>query len=317
MDDYQILRLRNPAPDDIPRFSQDGFFFNEWAHLRQQDPGPLFTLFALNLTTQQADARCAFFSQDGQAISPRAAPFGSLEFRETLPDAVLADLINALREEAQATGAFRLRLTHHPYSYAPAQTERLTTCLRTNGFRPIRQDLNFHLPIDADSFGTNLHLSERRRLLKCQRAGFRVGRWEQPCLETVLSFLQVSRQQQGYALTLSLTQLHRLLNQFPVQFPVFAVWDGATLAAVTVTVRVRSDILYNFLPADNLAYRSFSPAVMLTDGLVRYGRQTGIRLLDLGVSLDARRQPKPGLIRFKRNLGAVESVKLTFESNLI
>lgn len=97
---------------------------------------------------------------------------------------------------------------------------------------------------------------------------------------------------------------------------VFTVRDGAQLAALTVAVRVRSDILYNFLPASPLAYRPFSPMVMLLDEVVAYCRRQNIRVLDLGTSLDGDHQPKASLMRFKRNLGAQESPKLIFEKRL-
>ncbi len=80
-----------------------------------------------------------------------------------------------------------------------------------------------------------------------------------------------------------------------------------------MTVRVRDDILYTFLPASNPAYHAYSPLVLLMDGLFEYCQQQQIRLLDLGVSLDGNHQPKPSLLRFKRNLGALESPKVCFE----
>jgi hypothetical protein len=132
-------------------------------------------------------------------------------------------------------------------------------------------------------------------------------------VEAVTAFLVSTRQQQGYALTLPPDRLGQLLRTFPDQFPVFVVSDGATLAALTVAVRVRADILYSFLPASSTDYHTYSPMVLLTDGLVSYCQAQHIRMLDLGVSLDGDRQPKPSLIRFKRNLGAQESPKLVFE----
>ncbi|GAB4027621.1 hypothetical protein GCM10028773_59450 [Spirosoma koreense] len=53
--------------------------------------------------------------------------------------------------------------------------------------------------------------------------------------------------------------------------------------------------------------------VMLLDGLFVYCQQHRIQLLDLGTALDENGQPKPGLMRFKRNVGAQESPKLVFE----
>jgi hypothetical protein len=158
-----------------------------------------------------------------------------------------------------------------------------------------------------------MHLSERRRLAKCQRAGFQVRVWASPPVDAVVQFIQHSRSQQGYLLTITPERLAHLLQNLPGQYPVVVVHDGPHIAALTVAVRVRQDILYNFLPADNLAYRPYSPAVMLTQGLYAYCQQEGITLLDLGVSVDEHRHPKLSLMQFKRNLGAEESPKMVWE----
>ena len=83
-----------------------------------------------------------------------------------------------------------------------------------------------------------------------------------------------------------------------------------------MAIRVRDDILYNFLPASNPSYYAHSPMVMLMAELFGYCQRHRIQLLDLGTSLDGNQQPKPGLMRFKRNLGVRESPKLTFEKVL-
>lgn len=300
----------------MPPFCQPGFFFNEGIHLSQQDHGAFYFITALNLRTQRAEARCAFFAKLDAAVSPVAAPFGSVEFAETLPDSVLDELIRVLIDEARATGVPTLRLVNYPHCYAPTQADRLTGALIARNFRLIRNDSTAFLAINGDGFAANLPASARRRLRKCQRAGFRFQYNPEPDIGAVVGWLRQTRQRQGYALTLSPDRLIELLNRFPDQFPVFSVMDGDVTAALTVAVRVRADILYAFLPASHPDYHRFSPMVLLTDGLFTYCRQGGIRLLDLGVSLDADRQPKPSLMRFKRNLGAQVSPKLVFEKDL-
>ena len=313
MSDYAILRQRSPPATAIPLFSQPGFFFNSPEHLCQQSTGPFCVITALNQVTRQADARCAFFVEPGRASSPAAAPFGSVEFIPTLPDSVLGGFIDALIDEAQSTGAFVLRFVNYPHCYAPEQAHRLTKQLLQRGFYVVASNCNSYLPVTSATFEHSIDASEQRRLRKCQRAGFQFSHWGCPNVDEVTSFLFKTRQQQGYKLTLPPDQLKKLLCTFPEQFSVFVVEDGLTLAALTVTVRVREDILYNFLPASNPDYHTYSPMVLLTDGLFGYCQQQQIRLLDLGVSLDGNHQPKPSLLRFKRNLGALESPKLTFE----
>ena len=271
---------------------------------------------ALNQITRQADARCAFFTRAGQAVSPGAAPFGSIEFTKALPEAVLDGLVQTIQETAQESGLRTLRLVNYPHCYAPEQAIRLADTLLAQGFRLIGADQNQFLSVGTDAFERTIDSSERRRLVKCRRAGFQFGHWERPAIDDVVGFLQTTRQQQGYRLTIQPERLSDLLATFPDQFPVFAVWDDDCLAALAVAVRVRADILYNFLPASHPDYRTYSPMVLLTDGLFAYCQQHQIRLLDLGISVDSDRQPKLSLMRFKRNLGAQSSPKLVFEKTL-
>lgn len=315
MRDYIILRQQSPLPTTISQFSQPGFFFNNAEHLCQQSDRPFCVITALNQITLQADARCTFFVEPNRAVSPVAAPFGSVEFIQTLPDPILSDLLDALIDEAQTTGVPVLRLVNYPHCYAPEQAHRLTEQLLKRGFQVTAADQNSFLTITNDAFENIIDASERRRLRKCQRVGFQFMHWQCPDVDATTSFLARTRQQQGYVLALPLDRLGQLIQTFPNQFPIFAVMDGSAIAALTVAVRVRDDILYSFLPASDPGYHAYSPMVLLIDGLFRYCQQQQIRLFDLGVSLDGNHQPKPSLIRFKRNLGAQESLKFTFEKS--
>ncbi|UHG92486.1 GNAT family N-acetyltransferase [Spirosoma oryzicola] len=316
MIDYTILHQFSPEASSVPLFSQPGFFFNEIEHLRQQQNGAFHLLTVLNQQTQQAEARCAFFVSDQVAMSPGAAPFGSVEFSNTLPDDLIEEFIGCIQDTARTNGARALRLVNYPHCYAPTQAEQLTRILEKHEFALLENHQNFFLPVTETAFESKLVASERRRLRKCREAHFRFTQGSLPDVKEVAAFLQDSRHKQGYRLTLGTNYLITLLQNFPHQFPVFTVRHREKLIALTVAVRVRHDILYSFLPASHPDYRTFSPMVLLLDCVFTYCQQQGIRVLDLGVSLDADRQPKLSLIRFKQNLGAQSSPKLTFEKKL-
>lgn len=313
MNEYTIQLQQNPKPTDVPEFYQCGFLFNEYSHLQQQDEGRFHILTALNKTTQRADARCAFFIRSNKAVSPQAAPFGSIEFSKMLPAFVLIKFLDSLVEAARTTNVSSLRIVNYPNCYEPEQASLLSTNLVRQGFRIRDTNQNFFIPITTNPFEQTIAPAERRRLHKCREAGFQFTYWKTPDINQVIEFLQETRHQKGYPLTITPEQVANLLQGFPNHFSVFTVSDGGKPIALTVAVRVREDILYNFLPASHPAYQTFSPMVMLTDGLFTYCQQQKIRLLDLGVSLDDNHQPKLSLMRFKRNLGAQESPKLVFE----
>ncbi|WP_420149002.1 GNAT family N-acetyltransferase [Spirosoma sp.] len=316
MIEYSIQLHTNFQSSTIPEFGQSGFFFNNLEHLRHQHSGSFHLLTAQNQRTGLAEARCAFFVDAGKAISPVAAPFGSVEFTETLPEPVLDTFLHALSNAIRSIGtSTTFRLTHYPCCYAPEQTALLRKKLPKYGFQLTRTDQTFYLPVDAGMFGQLIAPAERRRLRKCREAGFQFQHWTSPNITDVVNFVQDTRRQQGYQLTICPKNLTNLLHRFPDQFLVFTVYDGLKLAALSIAIRVREDILYSFLPASHPDYRTFSPTVMLVDGLYTFCQKEAIRLLDLGTSLDGNNQPKSSLRRFKRNLGALESPKFVFEKH--
>lgn len=316
MAEYSFILQHSPSPVDIPPFCQPGFFFNEHPHLQQQNGGDFYLLSALNRQTQQAEARCAFFLTDIDAVSPLAAPFGSIELAEKLPASILSAFINAFIESLRQLGSKKIRIVNYPNCYALPQAERLASALDDHNFELVEAHQNSFLSVDQANRNHHLIPAERRRLHKCWKAGFQFMHWKAPNLTEVIDFIRETHQRKGYRLTIQSNRLTDLMVEFPDRFAVFLVRDNRRLAAITVAVRVRDDILYNFLPASDPTYDTYSPMVMLINGLYDYCQQQKIHLLDLGVSLDANRQPKQSLLRFKRNLGAQESLKCTFEKVL-
>ena len=313
---YEMILQHEPPSAHVPPFSEAGFLFNTYEHLQHQQKDGVYILSAVNAVTRLADARCAFFVQSGKAVSPIAAPFGSIEYSSVLPEEVLDLFIRTLIQTVRLAGAVTLQLVNYPLCYAPESAERLAQKLLTHGFVIGETHPTFYLPVSNTPFDVNLVPAERRRIARCLEAGFRFNQWQSSDRTDVINFLVETRRQKGYTLTISPERLADLLHTFPSECTAFTVMDGDTIAALTIAIRVRHDILYNFQPASNPDYTAFSPMVLLTKGLYTYCQQHQIGLLDLGPSLDENRQAKPGLVRFKRNLGAQESPRLVFERDL-
>ena len=128
----------------------------------------------------------------------------------------------------------------------------------------------------------------------------------------IFDFVKRSRERKGFPLTLTFEQLKSLFELFPNQFKLFTVYLGDELAAVSVAIHINERILYHFFPADNERLLSFSPSIFLLEGIYNYCREQKMGILDLGIAT-YHGEPNLGLIRFKKNLGAQESLKLTFE----
>lgn len=309
-DRYEV-RLYD-APTDFSFSFPNLPLYSQSRHLATQGPEPLFSLVLVDTQTNVALALVPFGQMDDAVVSLPGAPFGGLTFANDTPPESLLFLLECLEKWATTQHCSRLVVKLPPAAYDPAQLIGQRRALEAAGFAVEQSHLNLHIPVGSENFNEIVHLSEQKRLRKCQRAGFVAGEWHQPDPDQVFDFVAASRRRQGYALSINRAQLRSLLHDLPDDARVFVVRDGPAIASLTVAVRVNQEILYNFLPADHHAYRAYSPTVLLDDALYAFAQHEGIKCIDLGVSLDHFGQEKPSLVRFKENLGGVGSEKVTY-----
>ncbi|TGE24678.1 hypothetical protein E5K00_05555 [Hymenobacter aquaticus] len=291
------------------------FLYLTPAHLNlQRLDGQVLACYLEDQHRQQTVAQLHAFGEAGrdEARSPWQAPFGGVQLLDDLPAAVLLAFLAEVEQQLARRGWPHLHLRSYPFSYDPAGSARLAHALQQRGYRVALAEINHHLPLHAD-FRARLHPSERRRLRKCQQQGF-VFEQETPLyLPLAYEFLSRCRREKGQALSLSLERLQELFRLFPQDHFLFSVRTPAgEWAALTIAIRVSSRVLYNFYPASPLAFNTFSPVVMLNEGLHAFGRANGQTLLDLGTST-LPEGLNQSLLQFKRHLGGVPSLRLTFE----
>jgi hypothetical protein len=288
-----------------------GFWFHDRAFLQGQPCGEPAVLELRRRGSGRVAATFVLYERDGTGVSPCRAPFGGISLDPQVPFDALNGLIKAADVEAQQRGLREVRVVCYPFCYAPAASALLAAGFAANGYAVAVTDLNFHIAVTGEPLEGRLHPSERRRLRKCLRAGLHFAEELVPDLPHLYGFVADCRRRRGFPVTLDYAAFEALLLRFPDHYRVFTVRDAGRLAALAVGVRVSPEILYYFYPADDPAYQTYSPTVLLLAGMYEYARSHGYRLLDLGIATDSG-QPNPGLIRFKRNMGAEPSLKLTF-----
>lgn len=314
-DRYELRLYETPVDfsaslPDLPLYSQA-------RHLATQGPEPLVQLVLWDTPSAQALALLPFGRVGNTLVSLPRAPFGGFATAEGTPPDLLFFLLDCLKKWAAARHYTRLVIKLPAAAYDPVQVARQRHVLEAAGFAVEGSSLNLHIPVGRHAFSQIIHLSEQKRLRKCQRTGFVAEEWPHPPPDEVYDFVEESRRQQGYALTIDRPQLRQLLQELPNAARVFVVRDGAAIASLTIALRVNAHILYNFCPADNLAYRAYSPTVLLDAALYTFAQREGIRCIDLGVSLDHFGQEKASLVRFKQNLGGVGSEKVTYAKEIL
>ena len=288
------------------------FLFQRPAHLATQRRKNPVSIGLWDTANHRVGAILHLDRAGSEAHSPTLAPFGGIQAASNLTAGTLTRLLEAADDWCRTHKVGRLIIRTSPEAYDEIQSILLKSVYVRYGFLPVDTHVNHHIRVTPTPFVDRIHSSERRRLRKCLGAGFTAEIWQNPDPAQVYAFLAESRQRQGYPLSLDVDQFRLLLTNFPHQARVFVVKADYKIISLTVGIRVNSKILYNFCPADNLDYRSYSPMVLLTRFLYEHARSTGIELLDLGVSLDHLGQEKASLMRFKENLGAERSEKVTY-----
>jgi len=251
----------------------------------------------------------------GIARSPAQAPFGSAQLAAGVGTTELHQLFDEAERQLVRRGIRRLALRGYPFAYDPAGAATLAETLRQRGYRVALAEQNYHLD-PARPYEAHLHPSERRRLHKCRRHGLHFEQEPPFLLPAAYEFIAACRQERGQALSLSLARVQELFRCFPREHFLFSVrqTDGGW-AALTVAIRVSERVLYNFYPASPLRCNVLSPVVLLNEGLHAFARASNLSVLDLGTStLDT--GLNASLLRFKRHLGGVAGLRLSWEKVL-
>ena len=124
--------------------------------------------------------------------------------------------------------------------------------------------------------------------------------------------LRESRIRIGAKLSIEKERLENEIKKQNGIYKMFGTKINNKIASVAITVQIDEVTEYVLYWGDTLEYRSLSPVVSLFIGLREYFLDHSINILDLGVS-SVKGVTNIGLSRFKKNLGAIESERITLE----
>lgn len=247
--------------------------------------------------------------------SPPCAPFGGVQCDASCQEQELVFFLNCIREWITFHSGKRLVIKTAPCCYEPLLHDLLHNIYLSTKLVVSHTSLNSHIAVRTNAFAAQIRPAEKRRLRKARNAGMEAKLDNDLPPASVYAFLEKCRLKKSYRMSLSLFQITLLREKFPEKYQVFTVMNGSQIIALTLTVRVNESILYNFLCGDLQEYRVYSPVVLLLECVYKFCQQQKIKILDLGISLDQNGFHKPSLIRFKRNIGGQDSVKLTYETS--
>lgn len=309
MNDHYTVQIL-PFPETIPQPLFERFLFNETPHLKGQvQPGDEVLTFLLR-KGEDTHARLSVFLVNDQGVSPRRATFGGVESYPEIPAEALRFFLQEVLNQLRSIGLTRLVIRSFPEGLNPALARVLHQRYLDAGFTVTSTELNQHLAVGEREM--MLHDSTRRRLKKSLREGLVFEEWREPVWAEVHAFVAAARARKQRPMTMSLETLQASVTQLPGVFQVFTARLQGKLAALTVTVRINDRILYTLYPADDPEFLDLSPLILVNAGLYQYCLDHGYQILDLGISTENGIRNE-GLIRFKKNLGALESEKHSYQ----
>jgi lipid II:glycine glycyltransferase (peptidoglycan interpeptide bridge formation enzyme) len=130
-------------------------------------------------------------------------------------------------------------------------------------------------------------------------------------VEKCYKVLTENRAMLGVSVSMSLDELLLALKQFPEIYRMNYIQLKDEVVAMCFTVDIAPHVRYVLYWADNLKFRNLSPTVLLCTKLIESAKKDQIEILDLGIS-SLNGHINQGLHRFKKNLGAIDSSKPSF-----
>lgn len=307
MTDYTFKE--SPLSENIT-YAYERWLFHYAGHLQLQSSGTWKTFYAINNALHTIDAHLHVHIEGSRAVSPVRAPFGSFQFATTMKPVTLYKFIEFTLGRVRDYGVAELNLTNPPAAYQPGYIDLLSTFLINQGFEIIEAEVGSVLDVH-DNFRDGLNDWESRRIRQAESAGLTFGVLPREELEAAYTFILACRIERGYELSIDWETLRKTVEAFPERFPLFGVMHQNVMVAASIAINAGNGVLVNFHSAHPRDYDHLSPVVMLLEGLTRYGRENGYRLLDLGTSaVDGK--PNFSLLDFKLGVGGTPTTKFTF-----
>jgi len=253
--------------------------------------------------------------EPGSFRSPRRGTFGGFEFNRPLRVELMERFVDEVEQVLEENGARRIELLDPPANFDACNAGVLANVLCRRGYVPQTPDLAYLLPIDRNPLWEKLKPSRRQRIHRCQREGITVAQLGPDRHKEVYDVIAENRMTKHFPVTMSYDAIQEMVHAFPDRMIFFGAFDGDSMIASSICVKVSSSVLYVFYWGDRSGYEHLSPVTLLAQCIYDYAQQAGFHTIDFGTATLAG-VPIYGLISFKREIGCFPSPKPTYVKDL-
>lgn len=260
--------------------------------------------------TKKTVAQIFFNINKKKVYSPLRAPFGSLELYGNVGPKKLEELFGNIIADLKKLSVNFCQIKHYPEAYHPVATILVHQVLTKFSFRPTAE-ISSIIPVDQKTFEKKIAVSQRQKLRKSEKR-FMVSQVKLTELKKIYDFISACRHERHQSLSMTFTQLKKVVYRFPKSFLLFQVADEQEMAAAAIVIKVSENILYTFYYSHEKRFNRISPVVFLISGIYRYAQEHGFAQIDLGTSMVNGGINRP-LLQFKKSIGGQPSNKYIFD----
>lgn len=301
-------------PDATFSYDFEESLYNTKIYRYLQDSEHWVSFYILDKQEKKIIASIHFHVLDQTARSPKRAPFGGLEFSDSISFKLLFDFLEFAERKLKAKGVRKIEVKNSPETLQGSTGTLISVSLFNLGYSVANAETGAILRVDNATLESRLHVWEQRKLRQARETNFAFRPLPLSEFSKLYGFILSCRSSKNYILSMTEKEVQQMVNTFPERYFLFGLFDGNTLVSASISIRVRQNMLYNFYADHDKQFDSFSPLVMLISGIYDFCHERAINFIDLGTSSVEGKQ-NFSLIDFKQHLGAELTPKLTFEKN--
>lgn len=295
------------------RYNFSSFLFNREAYRFLQAEEGWLSFYIIDDANSTVEAQIHFFTNE-IALSVLRAPFGGVEWSDSIIYEYLRDFFDFVIAGLQKQNVKQIVICHPPNSYQPRKLALIESVLVSRGFEA-RSEVTSVIHISDKSFLETIHRGKKWMLEKTLQHNFQFQQLPLTAVEQVYNFIAHHRELKRYHLSISLDHLKRSFSLLPESYYLFGVFLQDRLVAASVTVRVSESILYHFISDHIRKINTARPSLCLMNGIYNFCQKERLAILDLGTSMSGD-GPNVTLLKFKSELGGEHSKKFTFTKAL-
>ncbi|AFA48874.1 hypothetical protein [Acetobacterium woodii] len=248
--------------------------------------------------------------------APYSAPFAMMYLSEKYRVIDVCELIESFKICLSLFHCNKIEITLPPEIYSEELINTEFAAFSSKGFKVkeicINNYFNLTKFINKEDYLSNLGKMARRNNKVAVKNNLEFAEISIKDYKLAYEVIKFNHEEQGYPVKISEEQMEDLINMNALTCRCFGIRKDNMLIAAAIIFDVTDEISQIIYWGDILAYRKMSPMTLLATEIINYYKKLKKKYIDIGPSSE-NGIINTGLADFKKNIGADNDVKITFQ----